>query len=128
MSARRLQLPASMKPHVRIAIALVAAAPLLLSARARAQGPVTEVAGGAGIADFVRAPSALTKLGPEWGVQVGLRTGLPIDVEAAYVGTSNSVNNVMAPFVPGGTITSNGIEGSVRWVVPLKLPVDPFLV
>src|SRR5689334_2497007 len=77
--------PSDMIPtNVRIPIFLAAAVPLVLGAGAvfAQTEPVRrttlgEVSAAGGLADFVRSPSALTKVGPEWELRVGLRLPAP---------------------------------------------------
>ena len=112
------------------ALAAVAAF-LTMGSIASAQEPgvrMESIQAGGGISDFTgAAASALTKLGAEWDLRLGLRVNAPIAVEIGYVGTTHPVNNVLGPLSGGGDITSNGVEGLARYDFRLRSQLEPFV-
>jgi opacity protein-like surface antigen len=112
-------------------IVLAAVAALFVSSLARAQELGTRIdslQAGAGVSDFTgAAASALTKLGAEWDVRLGLHLNVPIGVEIGYVGSTHPVNNVLAPLAGANDLVSNGVEGLARYDFRLQSRLEPFV-
>jgi opacity protein-like surface antigen len=110
---------------------LAATAALLVCSTASAQKVgigIDSMQAGGGISDFTgAAASALTKLGAEWDLRLGMNLNLPISLEFAYVGSTHPTNDVMGPLAGGASFLANGVEGLVRYDFTLRLRLSPFL-
>lgn len=91
--------------------------------------PPIEIEAGGGISDFTgAAASNLTKMGATWQVHSGVRLLRPLRIQAGYIGSTHPINNVLAPFAPGGSnILSNGLEALVDYTFPVHFIVKPFV-
>jgi hypothetical protein len=90
--------------------------------------PRFNISVGGGVVDFADdAAKHLTHVGGMWDVRVLLGQNTLIGGEVAYVGTANSLNNVMSPFARNGDILGSGLETNLRLQLPAGyFPVRPF--
>jgi hypothetical protein len=88
-----------------------------------------DISAGFGAADFAgSAASLLTKIGVAWDVRLGLSPLpiWPVELEIGYVGTDHPSNNVLGPFMSGGSIMSNGLEGVAKLRVRFRSILEPY--
>jgi hypothetical protein len=85
------------------------------------------VQGGGGVSEFMRSQeNNLTDIGGNWEVRAVFGTRTIPALEAAYVGSSRSVN---AGLVSGSSLVSNGAEGAFRLNAPFltnEVLIEPF--
>jgi hypothetical protein len=78
-----------------------------------------QVSAGGGVVDFFgNAASHLTKIGGFWDVCLLVGSDQIVGFEAAYTGTANNFNNVMAPFVGNTAVIGTSLEGNFRLQPP----------